>query len=301
MTPNPVLKKLGFSDTDRLVIIHMDDVGMCHASLTAYQELMEYGLVSSAAVMVPCPWFPATADYLRQHPRLDMGVHITLTSEWDTYRWGPISTADPYSGMIDSEGYFYRSAQEARENGHLAAVRIEILMQIQRALAAGIDVTHIDTHMGTAFYHKYLPLYVEAAQSNGLAIFLLRYAAERMGFVQVGKSTIEVGSALIVRLEAEGYPMVDEVDDMPLGAALEFEDRLELTKTKMKALKPGGITHFLMHAAHDTPELRAIAPDWRARVGDLQVFQSDELRKFIQNDGIQVIGYRALRETIGQA
>ena len=95
MHPNPVLKKLGFAPEDRLVIIHADDIGMCHASVAAYRDLMDAGLVSSAAVMVTCPWFPLVAEYCRQHPDADMGVHLTLTSEWDSYRWGPISTPFP--------------------------------------------------------------------------------------------------------------------------------------------------------------------------------------------------------------
>ena len=96
MQPNPVLKKLGLAPDDRVLIIHADDVGMCQASLAAYADLVDLGLVSSASTMVACPWFPATAAYCREHAgeNVDMGVHTTLTSEFVGYRWGPISTRD---------------------------------------------------------------------------------------------------------------------------------------------------------------------------------------------------------------
>jgi predicted glycoside hydrolase/deacetylase ChbG (UPF0249 family) len=116
MNPNPLLKKPGLADDDRLVILHADDVGMCQASLTAFADLVEFGLVSSGATMVPCPWFPAVAAYCREHPGVDLGVHLTLTSEWDTYRWGPLSTRDPASGLLDGEGYFYRCSEGVQEH-----------------------------------------------------------------------------------------------------------------------------------------------------------------------------------------
>ena len=109
MLPNPVLKKLGFGDCDRLVIIHADDIGMCQASLAAYGDLVEFGLVSAASTMVPCSWFAATAQFCREYPGagVDMGVHVTLTSEYDGYRWGPVSTRDPASGLLDQAGAFH--------------------------------------------------------------------------------------------------------------------------------------------------------------------------------------------------
>ena len=111
MSTNPFLKKLGFAADARVVIIHTDDIGMCQASVGAFRDLIDFGLISSAAVMVPCPWFPEVAALCRSRPGIDMGVHLTLNSEWDSYRWGPISTRDPASGLLDEEGYFYRREQ----------------------------------------------------------------------------------------------------------------------------------------------------------------------------------------------
>src|SRR5205085_9877813 len=119
---------------------------MCQATLPAFSNLAEAGLVSSGSVMVPCPWFPEVADFCRRHPSVDIGVHLTLTSEWDGYRWGPISKCDRASGLIDDEGYLHRN-QNAWTSIDRPAARAEIEAQVDRALAAGIDVTHVDTHM----------------------------------------------------------------------------------------------------------------------------------------------------------
>ena len=108
MNPNPFLKKSGFSDNERAAIIHTDDIGMCHASVQAFKDLCEFGTITSGAVMVPCPWFPAVAQMCRENPGMDIGVHATLNAEWTAYRWGPVSTRDLASGLLDADGYFHQ-------------------------------------------------------------------------------------------------------------------------------------------------------------------------------------------------
>lgn len=271
MEPNPVLKQLGYDDNARLVIIHADDIGMCQATLPAYAALSTKGLVSSAAVMVPCAWFPSVAAYCREHPEADMGVHLTLTCEWDVYRWGPISTADPASGLIDSEGYFYRTTADAQEHADAEAAEIEMNAQIDRAVAAGINPTHIDTHMGTVVHPKFAAQYIQAAMTRRVIAFAPR-SSEMTGGIT-------------------GMPLVDYYSMMPL----EGDKPLDLAKEKLASLQPG-ITHFIIHPAVDTPELRAIAPDWRARVADYELFMSDDLRQFIADQNIHIIGYKVLRD-----
>ena len=106
-----------FLTDDRVVIIHTDDIGMCQASVSAFEELWEAGIITSGATMVPCPWFLDAARLCRTSPDIDMGVHVTLTSEWETYRWGPISTRDPASGLLDSDGYFFRTSEDFQASG----------------------------------------------------------------------------------------------------------------------------------------------------------------------------------------
>ncbi len=295
--PNPVLKKLGLKDDDRVVILHVDDVGMCQATLSAYEDLLDFGLISSAAVMVPCPWFPQTADYCRKHPEVDMGVHLTLNSEWDGYRWGPISTRDLTSGLIDNEGYFYRRQPPVHANADPKAVKVELKAQIDRALAAGIDATHIDGHMGTIAHEKFVAGYVELAQEYRLPPTIL-FRGDKVGFRKRGLNDelAQMAVDLSEKLEGAGVPLLEHEMGLPLD---DPHDRVGQAKHLLDSL-PVGITHFYMHAAQDTPELRAIAPDWECRVADYQAFLSTELRDYIKKTGIQVIGNRVLRDLMRQ-
>jgi predicted glycoside hydrolase/deacetylase ChbG (UPF0249 family) len=292
MDPNPVLRKLGFADDDRVVIIHTDDIGMCQATVSAFADLVDFGLVSSGAVMVPCPWFLQVAAYCRQHPLVDLGVHLTLTSEWDGYRWGPISTRDPASGLMDEGGYFHHRSEQVQKHGDAAAVQLELQMQVDRAVAAGIDVTHVDTHMGAVAQVEFIPAYVQLAIQHRLPMMILRL--DEVGWREMGldQETAAFATQLVRQLEAQGLPLLDHLVGLPLDRP---EDRGARAMEGCDELPPG-LTHFIIHPARDTPELRAIAPDWQSRVADYEAFTSRELRGAVRNSGVQVIGYRALRE-----
>ena len=292
MPPNPILRKLGFADDDRLAIIHADDIGMCQATLPAFADLLDFGLLSSGAVMVPCPWFPQVAATCRQNPQIDLGVHLTLTSEWDSCRWGPISTRDPASGLIDEEGYFYHRSEGVQEHGDPEAVQLELQAQVARALAAGIDVTHVDTHMGAVVCTRFIPAYVQSALQHRLPLMILRL--DDAGWREMGLDgeTAAFATQFVRQLEAQGLPLLDRLEVLPLDRPA---DRVEQAKEAFDALPPG-LTHFVIHPAQDTPELRAITPDWQSRVADYRAFTSRELRDHVRDSGVQVIGYRALRE-----
>jgi predicted glycoside hydrolase/deacetylase ChbG (UPF0249 family) len=294
MTPNPALRRLGFADHDRVAIIHADDIGMCQASVTAFAELAEFGLISSGAVMVPCAWFPAAAALSRAKPSDDLGVHLTLTCEWDAYRWGPISTCDHESGLIDAEGYFYRSTEQAQAHGQPEAVARELAAQVERALAAGMRPTHIDTHMGAVYSPAFLPAYLDVARRYRLVPMFFR--DQEGGWRARGADAESAASMtrLSQQLEADDVPLLDNIAMMPLDAP---DNRIDQAKRMFESLPPG-LTHFIIHPAHDTPELRAIAADWPSRVADYQAFMSAELRAHIRSIGIQVIGYHALQELI---
>ncbi len=293
MSPNPLLKKLGFSDTDRLVIIHTDDIGMCHASLTAFEHLWDFGTISSGAVMVPCPWFSSVATMCRENPQIDMGVHATLNSEWTSYRWGPISTRDPQSGLLDAEGYFHQWQPAVYEHANPEATAAEVNAQVERALAAGIDVTHVDSHMGTVLHSRFIQSYLQSALSRGIPPMLPRLEAKGLEG-RLSEEEKAVYAPLLANLEAQGVPLLDGMYGMPLSGE---GDHIQIAKTLLGEA-PVGITHFILHPSVDTPELRAIAPDWQGRVANYKAFMSQELKNFIKDSGIQLIGYRAIREAM---
>jgi hypothetical protein len=294
MAANAAPKKLGYSEQDRLVIIHTDDIGMCQASLQAFSDLWEFGTISSGAVMVPCPWFPATAEYCRAHPDVDMGVHTTLNAEWEGYRWGPLSTTDETSGLLDADGYFHRRQPAVMAGATPEAVHMEITAQVTRAARAGIDVTHMDAHMLTALLPRLAPAYVEVARQVRVPIMFPSSSLAGALGSRFGTETALGLQRLAAGLEAEGFPLVDGFASMPLSGP---SDRLDAARQALKHLRPG-ITHFALHPSTDTPELRAICSDWPSRVADYRTFMSADLKSFIQNEGIHVIGYRALRTLI---
>ncbi len=294
MIPNPLLQKLGFSNSDKVVIIHTDDIGMCHASVQAFRDLWEFGTITSGAVMVPCPWFPATAEMCRANPEMDMGVHSTLNAEWENYRWGPVSTRDQLSGLMDEKGYFHQWNEAVYQNAKPEAVEIEINLQVERALAAGIDVSHIDSHMGSIMNPLFIQTYIKSAASRLLPNMLPRASATGMEMMGISAKELQIYAPIMQHLESQGIPMLDGLFAMPLEHA---DDHIGVAKKILSEL-PVGISHFILHPSIDSPELRAICPDWQARTANFNAFMSDELKHFIKNSGIKLIGYRQIRSTM---
>lgn len=292
---NPALKKLGFGATDRVVIIHADDIGMCQATLPAYAELLEFGLLSSAAVMVPCPWFAHVAAFCADHPAVDMGVHLTLNAEWASYRWGPISTRDPATGLLDTQGYFHDRGDAVEAQAHPKAVAAELRAQIARARQAGIDFTHVDTHMGTLARPPFIQAYVDVALENQVPLLFARISEDGAQKERFLLDLTDHGLRLSRELEEQGYPLFDDIRALPLDD--DPSDQLARAQQEIDELQPG-LTMLLLHPSADTPELRALALDWPSRVGNLAVCQNPAWREYIRQAGVQVIGYRPLRELI---
>ena len=294
MAANPLLNKLGLSDTDRAVIFHADDIGVCQASVDAYDDLLDAGLVRSASAMVPCSWFPHAGALCRRRADewLDMGVHLTFTSEYETYRWGALSTREPASGLIDGEGYLPHTTAEVFADGVPDAIAIEAHAQIAHARSCGVDVTHVDSHMNSILHPKFLDDYANIARELRIPVLLFRIGAaraERFGY------DAETARGLAEKFEAyaaEGLPALDHITMMPLD---DPDDRLERAKKILDGLDPG-ITYFILHPARDTPELRAMTSSWPSRVADWETFQREELRKHVEQAGIHVLEWRQIRD-----
>jgi chitin disaccharide deacetylase len=293
------LERLGFDSTDRVVILHADDIGMCHATIPAFENLLEFGLTSRYAIMAPCAWASEALEIARK-THADVGVHITLTSEWTHYRWAALSTRERSSGLLDGEGFFPRGCEEIQANVNPAAALIEMRAQFKSFFDHDVEPTHMDSHMLSTFDSRLLGQFVATAlEFDTPALF--------PGSLESGLWMNDKTKAMIPVLEASlaarRFPLIDHVNGMPLSDdpnSLDdhFEVRLETAKSILQDLKPG-VTHFAFHPSVDTPELRAICPDWRARVGDELVFRSPKLCDFLNAQNIQVIGYRALKNLIG--
>jgi chitin disaccharide deacetylase len=315
---NPTLATLGYGPDERVVVIHADDFGMYQSTLPAVAELFEFGLVSSASAMVPCASFPDVACFCRARPQADVGVHLTLTSEWTSYRWGPISMRDRASGLIYPEGYFWSRTAAMQEHANYRAVEVEIHAQVDRALAAGVDVTHIDSHMFSGFHPNFVRSYAELAVAKRTPLVMSRRSMVRQAMQRAKAVALRVAMMMQHRIPAghrcadTSLEMIEATDDAqrllrPVCAPLfdnvvhlplnQPNERIELAKQYFDQLKPG-LTHLAIHPAKDTPELRAITPDLPSRIADHQAFCSPVLRDHVRKAGIQVVGYQLLRDTL---
>src|SRR5262245_49798755 len=168
----------------RRVVVHEDDIGMCHGANVAFAELTRLGICTAGAVMVPCPWVLEIAEMQASDPRLDIGVHLVLTSEWKNYRWRPLTGCSQASGLVDGDGYFWRTAQEARAHADPEAVEAELRAQVDAAKRAGIDITRIDAHMFTVICPEFVDIYIRLGEEEKVPVLLLRRSDENSGIVR---------------------------------------------------------------------------------------------------------------------
>lgn len=288
---NPALLRMGYSPTDSVVIIHADDLGMCHAANAAFKKMLDFGWVRCGSVMVPCPWFLELAALATSRPEADVGVHLTLNSEWASYRWPPISTCDPSSGLIDEQGYLPRTVEEVHERLVLEAAAAEMRAQVKRALEAGIDVTHIDTHMGTVAHSQLFPAYITLALEFKIPFMTARFTPEDLEGRGMDPALGEGIEGQYAQLEEAGVPLVDHL------AALELDHSSELLPQYQRVfelLKPG-LTHLVVHPCAPGFDMEAISQSAADRIADYRMLVSEELRAYAVEAGVKVIGYRELR------
>ena len=278
------------------VVIHEDDVGMSHGSNLAFVELCRLGTCSSGSVMVPCPWFPEAAAIARDDPDLDMGVHLTLTSEQRPYRWRPL-TAPPHSaGMTDEQGYFWPDVPRARR-ADPGAVEKELRAQIEVALAAGIDPTHFDCHMGTAQMPEFTAILRRLGHEYRVPVLLVasldRYnPASYAGPIDPAPYDAEVAAA-----RAAGEPVFDIVLETPWDR----KTGAEAAYRALFASIPEGLTFLSLHF-NQPGDFETINPEAaHIRTEEYALFRTPRIGEWIREHGIEVIGMRALRDEMRAA
>lgn len=295
---NPALERLGYHASDRVVIFHADDVGMCHGANVAFVELAERGLISCGSVMVPCPWFPEAAALAREHPELDVGVHLTLNSEWADYRWRPISTTDRSSGMIDPDGFFWEMPATIREHTRLdvATVERELRTQIDTALEAGIDATHIDSHVGLAVIPELMDVYVRLASDYDLPVLLIRDHERYSQEPYLGVIDPAQYQQALEDLECKGFPIVDHFRISPLG---NDDGRFAEAYENLVREMPSGLTYLALHPSAPGDTEAVFPPGWaRLRMGEYRLLQDPGFKQLVADEDVHIIGYRQLRDAM---
>jgi predicted glycoside hydrolase/deacetylase ChbG (UPF0249 family) len=267
-------ERLGHDADARLVIINCDDLGSSHAANLGVYEALRRGVATSATLMVPCPWAREAASRYRGE---DVGVHLTLNAEYDLYRWGPITHAP---SLIDGDGGFPRTLEDVWDHADLDEVRRELRSQIERAILWGFDISHLDSHMGTLQLRpEFFDVYLEMAVDHDLPIRLSGKSTERLVGFPFRQLAAEEGV-----LFPDHFVLVQSVGS-----------RRTIERTLFD-LRPG-VTELYVHPAQDTPELRALAPDWTSRVDDLDlVTEGGGLRAMLERAGVVLVGYRELRD-----
>lgn len=283
---------------ERRVIVHCDDIGMCHAVNLAVKELITSSPVRSGSVMVPCPWAydfvrwltdeKTAADSARAGTgTADIGIHATLTSEWATYRWRPVSQSTTDSGLVDPDGFLWRDVKSVATHASAAEVRLELTAQVERARAWGLSPTHLDTHMGTVFATPaFLEAFLAVAAEHRLTPMLLRLSPlVREEYARAGYPVEALARC------SEAYPGVKLDYLVQVPAAPSYAAKKEAIRQIFAGL-PAGLSQVIIHPAADTPELRAIFPGWQQRVWDLQAFLDPETYRMIDDLGVRLTTWR---------
>ena len=275
--------RLGYAPDTKLLIVHADDLGMAHSVNAASIKAFETGLVNSGSIMVPCPWLPEIAAYARKYPEADLGLHLTLTSEWNLFRWGPVLSKDRVPSLLTRDGYLYPTETEAASHADAREAEAEVRAQIERARSFGIQPTHLDSHMGTLYQNEALfRVFLRVSRENKLPIRMSKDWLTRAPFISSNLTPDDI--------------VIDRIID--IGPNVRPEGWAAFYTEAIKSIGPG-VTAITVHLAYDDEEMRAATldhPDWGAswRQRDLDFFTSAAFRRLLLENNIKLITWREL-------
>jgi predicted glycoside hydrolase/deacetylase ChbG (UPF0249 family) len=275
-------QRLGYPADAKLLIIHADDLALAHSQDMASFEALNRGAVSSASVMVPCPWLTEVADYAKAHPDADLGLHLTLTSEWKTYKWAPIAPRDQIPSLLDPQGYLYSDTGEAVRQIKPEEAEREVRAQVETALKMGIRPTHLDSHMGTLFTKPALvAVLVNVAHEYHLPFLMLKIPGTPPDMYAALKPTDVI------------------LDHVFMAAPPIKTDEWLSYYTHILQTLPPGVSELIVHLAYDDAEMQAVTVDhpdygsaWRQR--DFNVLTSPEFRKALEENHIVLLSWQDL-------
>jgi predicted glycoside hydrolase/deacetylase ChbG (UPF0249 family) len=273
------------------VVVHVDDLGMC-ADANAGGLRALAGAATSGSVMVPCPGFAALAAQVRGRPELDLGVHLTLNCEYSGYRWGPLRSDVP--SLCAPDAGLLHSSEETVARADPDEVRAELAAQIERALDAGIDVTHLDAHMGTALRPQLIGVYLELAERYALPAFLPRVDPAVLSALGLAAAWPVYRDAL-ARAQAAGLLLFDHFQT----DSLSFEPGSGLAHNRRRVASLGaGLSYLITHCAHGGEELARISPDWRQRAEEGVIYSDGSMARCFAEQGVQPLGMRPLFDAL---
>lgn len=300
-------EKLGYPKGTKLLILHVDDVGMSFDSNEGAINAMTKGVASSCSVMMPCPWVPAFVQYMKEHPGIDAGLHLTLTSEWKGYRWGPLSGKNVTPGLVDKEGALWPGVADVVQHASADEVEKEIKAQLERARAMGFEPTHLDTHMGTLLATpEFAQRYVKLGIENHIPVMVPG------GHATLIKAQMNAPDAQIQQMRMigkmlwnAGLPVLDDLHNESYGWPIPKEiagddQKLQAYKTAkyiegIRSLKPG-LTMMIMHCTATSEIFQHISDSGPVRRGDMLAMMDPALRKAIAGEKIIITTWHEMME-----
>lgn len=289
-------ERLGWPKGSKVVVIHVDDVGMSLSSNRGAIKTMEEGIATSCAIMMPCGWVSDYAHYLKKNPNVDAGLHLTLTSEWGPYRWGPLAGKAAVPGLVDDEGCIWSSVIATNLNASADEVETEIRAQLDRALTMGITPTHMDSHMGTLFTPKFIDRYIKVGIEKQIPVLFPGGHLQYIG-----------GSAPVtpeyIREKAKqvwdgGLPVFDDIMNDSLG--WKPEEKVDKYIRVFKEMKPG-LTYIICHATDPTEEFEVFSGSGPSRKGDMLALTDPRVKQAVVDEKIILTTMRELMERRAKA
>lgn len=287
MFSQSIQERLGYTQDTKLLIVHADDLGVSHSENAASFEGMERGIINSASILVPTPWLTEVATYAKEHPRADLGIHVCMTSEWNTFKWGSVADPSKVSSLLNEQGYFYDSSSAFAKHAQADESAIEIRAQIDRAIAMGIKPTHLDAHMGAVYMR------------GDLLKELLKLSKEYNIPVAATKERLK---SVLPDLETKDMILVDKM--YGAGPANYKSGMADFYANILENLDPG-LHCIIIHAAYDDAEMQAVTVGkvpWGAhwRQEDFDFFTSERCKQILKKQKIQLINWREIQEKLAK-
>ena len=281
-----LIEKLGYSKDDKLLIIHADDLGLSSSVNKASFEALLDGSVNSASVMMTCEKISAVSEFSKNNPDLDIGIHLTVTSEWKNYKWDGVLDSIKIPSLINSEGDLHENIKLVTLNANSEELKKELQAQIDLAKSMGINISHIDSHEGALFFKKdFFKIYLELARENKLAVFVPDIVT-----AQFDKSFNQPDNLVII----DDLYMAENGMDLN-----EFEDfYIDI----LNNLKPG-LSQILVHLGYDDSEMKKITIDhpnfgskWRSY--DFNIVSSKRFKNALTKNNIKLVNWREIQNII---
>lgn len=285
----------------KYLIVNADDFGMCHAANAAIMELFESGRLRSSTVMMPCPGAKEAVDFSIAHPEYPIGVHLTLTSEWKTYRWKPLTDG---KSLVDEEGFMWKSAKLVEKNADLREIEAEVRAQVDLAHSMGMKPSHLDNHMGTLYGHhsgrfSLLKTALRVCGHYGYAYRMFLSTDKRLCPAGTPYSIFRI-LPLLSRHWAKKYNVIlPDYLIFPDWGEKGLKDSYEHYRERILDIWtniPDGVTETFVHPSLETDELKSITGNWRPRVWEYELLKDPETEKYLLSKGVQMISFRELVE-----